>query len=342
MYRLNVVLAVVIKNKQAVFSVTSDGCDYFSAMTRIAVASLRISNPSLEICICCDDKTNRSCKSMRDPLLDEADAWQPQETPAGTANFRNRFVKTRLRTTVDGAFLFLDSDVLVRGDLASLFDLDTDLAIARNHSLDDYGEQIWKTDAATLEALGWQVRSDVYVNGGGLLYQDTEGAHQFAEEWHRRWLHCVEARHNHRDQPALNAALQATQARLYQLPDRFNAQFKRNLRVLQGAALWHYYSSGIGSRPDTLFDVMVRDLMQGKPLNKTQVERMIEAPHPWRLQSGLGDWVFARGIARGWFLGWELALLRQDIPRYLYRNFRNFGGRAWRALRQAKSLTSNA
>lgn len=312
---------------RVIFALTAQGGSFFSAMTRIAVASIRLSNPHLAISVYCDAETDRALRSARDPLCHEVDDWQPQTTPPGSASFRNRFVKTRLRSTLDGPFLFLDSDVLVRDDLSALFTLDTDLAGARNHSLADYSEQIWTSDAATLQALGWIVRPDVYINGGVLLYQDTEGARRFAEDWHQRWLHCFEAHHNHRDQPALNAALQATRPRLQVLPDRFNAQFKCNPGALQNAVLWHYYASVIDGRPETLFELLIQDLMCGKPLDLGRVEQMIHAAHPWRAQTAFGDWAFKQILARNRFSGWEAAVLRQDAPRHFYRIVRNLARR---------------
>ena len=40
-------------------------------------------------------------------------------------------MKTRLREIIEGPFLFLDSDTLIRGDLSPIFFLDTDIAGAR-------------------------------------------------------------------------------------------------------------------------------------------------------------------------------------------------------------------
>ncbi len=294
----------------------------YSTMTRVAVSSIRRTNPDAKIWVCCDADTGRACKKIRDPLLDEVDKWLPVETPQGNGNFRNRFVKTKLRNILEGTFLFLDSDVLIRGSLSPLFNLDTDIAGARNHSLEDYNDQIVKRDADSLQAMGWIVRPDVYINGGVLLFRDTKGARQFSDEWHRRWLNCFKIRNSHRDQPALNSALKATQAKLHILPDQFNAQFKRNPMAIPGAILWHYYAANIGRHPDTLFDVLIRDLMEGKPLRPERVETMIRASHPWRVQNRIGERIFAFGVSRGNFRGWETAFLRKDIPGYLFRNMK--------------------
>lgn len=325
---------MLYQNHKVVFAITSSGCDFFSSMTRVAVASIRITNPHIEICICCDNETGIACRKVSDPLFNEVDSWFPVDTPPGNASFRNRFIKTKLRKIINGTFLFLDSDIVVRGDLSPLFMLDTDIAGARNHSLEKYADQIYKTDAASIKALGWSVRPDVYINGGVILYKDTEAANQFANEWHRRWLHCFKIRHNHRDQPALNAALQATKVRLHQIPDQFNAQFNRNIHVIPSAVIWHYYAAGIGKHTETIFEKLVRDLMKGKSLNWQRVEQAMQAQHPWCVQNRFSNQVFKNALVRGYVYGWEAAYLRRDIPGYLFRNIKKMVSHARHLIRR--------
>jgi len=136
-----------------VFALTSKGNDYYSAMTRVAVASLRITNPNITITIACDQESDESMRVLNDPLVTEVDNWLPLRTPAGESTYRNRFVKTALRSVINGPFLFLDSDVLVRGDLSELFRTDCDVAGARNHSQGRLSQQIWSEDLDELNRL---------------------------------------------------------------------------------------------------------------------------------------------------------------------------------------------
>src|SRR5688572_16579930 len=105
------------------YVVTTTGNDYFSIMTRLSLASLRLTNPGTRILVCCDQPSKDAMQGGGDPLLLEADEVLTFDTPPGTPEFRNRFVKTNLRNLIPGKFLFLDSDILVRGDLAPLFDI---------------------------------------------------------------------------------------------------------------------------------------------------------------------------------------------------------------------------
>ena len=226
-----------------VFAITSSGKDIYTAITRIAAASVRITNPSVHIFTACDEQTYRAIEGSDDPLLGEIDEWLRIDTPEAGGIFRNRYVKTRLRDVVDGDFLFLDSDVLVRGDLGPIFEVDADVACTCNHSRDTYGEQVWEDDLETLEAMHWETDHGFYANGGLIFYRDTPAARSFGREWHDRWLASSRATGKYRDQPALNSALHATRPKVCILPHRFNAQFKVTTRAAIDAAVWHYYAS---------------------------------------------------------------------------------------------------
>jgi glycosyltransferase involved in cell wall biosynthesis len=249
-------------------------------MTRIAVASLRVSNPGLHILVVCDRDSDDSMRHALDPLIGEVDEWMPVDTPSGAPVFRNRYIKTKLRTLLEGPFIFLDSDVFVRGDLSEIFTLDCDVAAARNHSRDTISEQIWDRDQATLDAMGWKVGSEIYVNGGVLFYNDTEDARRFAAEWHRRWIESSKSRDYCRDQPALNSALESCRPRFAILPDRFNAQVKANPAVAADAMIWHYYAATENSSLHR-FEELVRNTMGNGSIDIDAIREMIGWRYPW-------------------------------------------------------------
>jgi hypothetical protein len=223
-----------------------------------------------------------------DPLLNDVDVYVHFDTPEGNASFRNRFLKTNLRNLVNGSYLFLDSDTLVRGDLSEVFSTESDIAGAPNHSKDTVQDQIWYQDRAVLTRLGWRVRSDVYINGGAMLCHDTPGARRFAGDWHAKWLTSYRETHGYRDQPALNAAVFDSGVRLTVLPHRFNAQFKTQVSTARDAVIWHCYA-GAGNAPVTQFEALAEALLRGADLRRDAVEAAMTRPHPWRRRSWRDD-----------------------------------------------------
>lgn len=301
---------------RCVFAVTSRGNDFYSAMTRVASASIRLTNPLIQIVVACDHETDKRINAAKDPLKSEVDEWLVLPTPEGSDSFRNRFVKISLRQALTGPFLFLDSDILVRDDLSEVFKINADLAGARNHSLPDIKDQIWSEDREELDRMSWPIPSDIYVNSGVLLYNDTPGAHRFGEEWRRLWLEGYSKTGRYRDQPAFNTSIKSTQINLHVLPDCFNAQFKTNFSAVNNASIWHYYSSCFGARPGTVFEAVVRSLIQGKSLDFDCVRQAIESPNPWISQGAISTKVFTGAADRGYLKDWEGALLRGALPSY--------------------------
>lgn len=310
---------------RAVYVLTSEGCDIYSAMTRLSAASLRITNPGSTIIVTCDAYSFAAMKGCRDPLLDEADNCLVFETPTGDAVFRNRFIKTNLRNLIDGPYLFLDSDTLIRGDLSSLLQLSADIALAANHSKARVQDQIWQEDQAEITAMGWQSRSDVYVNGGLMACNNTPSAYRFATDWHRRWLASHARLKRNRDQPALNAAILATGVELEILPHRFNAQIKVSPETAANAVIWHFYSAN-GTAPITAFELLAVEVMNGRNFGHFEIETMIGQRHPWRRASWMDD-VAAEFISR------KRHLDRNDYSWFEGRRLKSVAGRAHDFLR---------
>jgi len=309
-----------------VYALTSNGQDIYTAMTRVSVASVRVSNPSVNITVACDTVSDRAIRFTNSPLIKEVDNWIVCQTPEGDAGFRNRHVKTRLRQIINGPFLFLDSDTFVRGDISEIFGLDTDIAGSPNHSKDTLEEQIWEQDAAVLTAMNWQVGSKVYINGGVMFYNDTQKAFQFSADWHRRWLLSYERLQNYRDQPALNSALFTTEVRLKVMSHDFNVQIRQSLSVNKEPIVWHYYSS-VNRDAITAFDILVQKILEGAQLDLTAISKMISCRHPWRCDSKIDDWIARRVITRGhineweatWFSGRKVVALKQLFKTFFKR-----------------------
>jgi len=317
---------------KVVYAVTSSGRDIYSVMTRVSVASIRISNPDFAIVLGCDDHSVVAMRQGRDPLLDEVDELLVCRTPPGDSAFRNRFVKTQLRLLVDGPFLFLDSDTLVRDNISEVFLLDTDIACAPNLSKDNIEKQL-SVYGEEILLMGWSHRQDVFVNGGVIFYNNTRGAALFAENWHLKWRDvsssCLPlssyAATEYRDQAALNAAIFDTAPRLEILPHRFNAQLKYSPGIVSSAVIWHFQFSQ-RDEPITEFERLVLKLLKGAELQRSHVESLIQRDHPWTRDSWLDDLVARRVIKNGgflydsdtlWFRGHRIRSMPTLLPRLL-------------------------
>ena len=303
-----------------IYTLTTDGSGDYAAMLRLSLASLRESNPGRAAVVVCDPPTRRTLERNSDRLLDEADEVLTWETPPGSLEFRSRFLKTTLRQHLAGPLLYLDTDTLVRGSLAPIFATPADVAGAANHSRDTFAEQFWAPDRAALAKLGWETCPDCYVNAGVLFSNDTPAAKSFYADWHARWQESCARLGGFRDQPAFNSALRAATPGLTfaALPHRFNAQFRATPQAVAGAVVWHYYTSG----PDTpaiAMQDLVRAISPRQPISRRAVRRLVRRAWPWRRESWLDGWVFARLARTGeidrydrlWFAGQRYEAVRK-------------------------------
>jgi hypothetical protein len=266
---------MVPREMKVVYALTTDGVDAFSISTRVSAASVRVSNREVRLTLVCDRASAAAMEARRDPLVNEVDQLVVCEVPDGSRTFRNRFIKTNLLSLLDGPLLYLDGDTFVQGDLASVFALDVDVAGAPNNSGDTFEEQIFPDDYSVLTRLGWQVRFDVFVNGGVMFLNDTSGAQQFVDLWHTKYLESVRATGAYRDQPALNAAL-AEVPSFRILPHRYNAQFRFNPYSAMDAIVLHFFSSGgFALFAPTQYDNLISCLLRGEPLRLSDVESLV-------------------------------------------------------------------
>jgi hypothetical protein len=264
-----------------VYCLTATAGSGYETMTRVSVATLRLTNPKVLVTVVCDLDTYNSLQGGESQLFSEADSVVAVRTPIGTPTFRSRFVKTQLGCLIEGPFLFLDTDIVVRKPLKALQELSCDIAAAPNHSRDTLSEQMWSEDQTNLDAMGWQVR-EPYVNTGVIWYGGSKGSIAFASEWHQKWLANGEVTGRFRDQPAFNCVLSSSsQLRFKSLRHSWNAQVKVTPSVAKGARIWHVYSS-TGFDGNDWFGFCCRQLKHSQPmgLQLALVKRMVAADNP--------------------------------------------------------------
>ncbi|MFT3990104.1 MAG: putative nucleotide-diphospho-sugar transferase [Luteolibacter sp.] len=278
-----------------VYLVTSQGDDYYPQMTQASVISLKHWNPAAKVTLACDPETHRKLTGKLHPLLSMADDVLAPETPEGSPLYQSRYLKTRLGTLIDGPFLYLDGDTLIRRNLSDLhhFTSDCDIAASVNHSQPEPLLQHFAGQDAVMDALGWKSPDGHYYNGGVVYFAGTPASRAFAEQWHQRWR-ISSATGKFFDQPAFNATLTDGSAAFKALPISYNAQIKCNPSRAPRAAIWHYYASC--SATELLHAPCAIENFLGKqhpsqPLDARQVIRMARKNHPWRHDHLLDYWV---------------------------------------------------
>lgn len=286
---------------QVVFVLTSAGANPYLHMARLAMASVRQSNPGLPIVLLSDAATVQDAAFRASGVAQQADRVVECATPAGDAAYRSRFIKTSMRSLVQGTLLFLDLDLLVRGDLLGTLAVDADLAGVVNYARPGIAQQIDPMNEEILATMGWKRCAEHYINTGVLLLRDTPAVHLACVDWHQRWADCFARTGEHFDQPAFNAMLHAMRPPFALLQIRYNAQVRPTPGTADGAVIWHYYMS---ARLDErfAFGAELRRLVQGARLDMRRVQGLVRAPHPWRRDHPLDDFWAKRVVDAGGYM----------------------------------------
>jgi len=223
------------------YILTSEGNDVFIDMTYISASLVKFNHPAARIIIAVDHITNDNLQVCKHPLLNICDEIKVCNTPEGKPNYRNRYVKCRMRQLISGDFLYLDADTLPVRPIEDIFKIDKDFAAASNHSL-PYNLNFISYEKEMFSAFTWPVPEQNYINGGVLFWKDNPETHRLSDLYIEKWTQSNKAGF-HYDQPALNAALNEWNGSFQILDNKFNAQYTMNFPVSVDAHIWHSYFS---------------------------------------------------------------------------------------------------
>jgi hypothetical protein len=272
------------------YVLTSDGADSYADMNLVSAWSVRYSNPQIRIVVLSDTGTRKALEAGRHPILTEIDEFQSIEVPPASPSFKNRYIKTSLRRRIEGPFLYLDGDTLVRGDLTPVFQTPASLAGVPNHNGSGLPSEIPHVERGIFNELGWTLPAQYYVNGGVLFFSDHLDTYRFCGLWHERWIESSRKTGQHLDQIALNKAVDDSKVDFTWLDHRFNAQVQTRPSYAWGAAIWHTYVSRRHGSPKTVLNRCLDRIHSRRPIDCSFVAKMCQREHPWLISNPV-DWI---------------------------------------------------
>ena len=90
------------------------------------------------------------------------------DTLEGPPLLKNQWVKISLDRLVEGSFLYLDADVLVRGSLDELFKEQEEIGLEWNMNRKNFADSVGR-DKSIYDQMNWSSGS-VFWNGGGDIF----------------------------------------------------------------------------------------------------------------------------------------------------------------------------
>jgi hypothetical protein len=262
---------------------SSDGDDSYSEMTLISIALLRRVHKNARVTVFIDEVTEQKLLQRAGLVLDEADRIIRVKADFPDAATRSRYIKTKMRTLLDGNYLFLDSDALVIRRIDEIFAFRKPMAAALDLNVASPfpHNPIWIQPI--YEDLGWKYPIEHYFNTGVVYWADVPETHRLAELWHERWKMVLRKFDKYHDQPSFNSAVAHMGVNVHVLPTAYNAMVEAHPRLARGAKIFHFFTSKPSaiSRSNTLLGHLLKTYLFTKTIDWKCVESASAKSDAW-------------------------------------------------------------
>lgn len=271
--------------KQVVFCLTTTGLDIYWCMQLVAINSLRRFMPSAKVKIAIDDESFGCISSYDREKLDQRNVdLLVVDTPEGSAIFRNRWLKTNLRQLISGEFLYLDADLVVRGEIHDIWTYQGDIVgvLDRNQTTPYFA----CSDKSRYASAGWSLPRHGSINGGVLFWRNTASAHLLGQAYHSRWLEIGSVANRYTDQQALNKAIDDCDIEIGLMPSTFNCMERYHPKDVADARIWHFIFSNSNHETRnnvTHWEAVIRGEIAAPPLDDWSAFR-----YPWIVRDPFG------------------------------------------------------
>ena len=229
-----------------VYAVVSDEKDVYMEDVFLSTYSLRRHNPDAFVELVVDSKTDATIKGGREKMLKYVNKKTVVNVPGHYNKVQtSRYIKTSLRQTVEGDFLFIDSDTIVTDSLAEADSLTGNVMMVLDYHVSLQQRYNAKSVRRRLEAtdVDWNIEMP-YYNSGIMYVKDCEESRRLFEVWHEKWKNNVEIAGIHFDQIPLAYANEVTSHLITELDGVWNCQIMNNgLPFLNRAKIIHYFMS---------------------------------------------------------------------------------------------------
>ena len=231
-----------------VYILTSSDKDIFLEQAYVSMFSARQYMPDVHIVLLTDTITYQNIKndSYRCRLSEYVNEFIPRELSSDYNNTeRSRWLKTNMRSLVEGRFLFVDTDTVICGNLSEVDEWNCNIGAVWDfhvpfslHPLLDYKKRLLK------KMYGLDMPTDInYYNSGVMFVNDTEETHRFFDMWHTNWEKARHVENGYRDQQSLIKTEYDLSQFITPISGNYNCQVLCSIQYLYTAKIVHFFNS---------------------------------------------------------------------------------------------------
>ena len=227
-----------------VYVITSGPDDYYLEQTYLSVYSLCQHVKDPYVVLLTDDRSSETLTGNRAKILSLIKDKVVIPFDDSVSNMRrSRWLKTKMRSLVDGDFMYIDGDTIINGDLE---EIDTcpfligAVEDAHRPLNNHYGKEKLLRQADTLN---FSIDGELYYFNGGVFYvKDCLDTRSFFERWHENWKMSVKKGIN-QDMPALILTNIQMGHMIKKIDGKWNCQIMYGFNYFTDAKVIHYFAS---------------------------------------------------------------------------------------------------
>lgn len=229
-----------------VYVLVSSEDDIYLEQAWASIFSLRHFNQDVNVVEVCDDRTAKRIND-RSPEEFRRIAGEIVSVPfeeCVSNRERSRWLKTNLRSLVNGDFLFLDTDTIITGSLAEVdsFEFDLGMVYDWHCRLKDRPNRMGIIKRVTnLFDVNIKAETD-YFNSGVIYCKDSEFSVLFYNRWHNHWNESKNMPRGIQDQQSLMVTVNELGG-VNAISGDYNCQPIVSMRFLATAKIVHFFNT---------------------------------------------------------------------------------------------------
>ncbi len=285
-------------NGKFAYVLSSSESDYFSEMTAVSLASLRLTNPNANAVLLIDSKSRNSERPIISRLVDDFDEIVEIDIEDKSPYYFSRYMKVKSRDFISGDFLYIDGDTIILKNLEDIWNSENDLCGALDLSSKNFSVNIPQDQIDSFRALGWAKNKGPYINCGVLYMKDNAEVRKFCDEWFRNWIDFGNIVKKYYDQPSFNYSLDRSDLNFHLLSQDWNAQVGWTPLDARDARIAHVFSGQFETRQDTVLHLASRKLRDEGVMDIDLLKEAIANGHVWTsLDTIKKNWAMRRYTA---------------------------------------------
>jgi hypothetical protein len=261
-----------------VYVLTCSDENLYLEQALMSVFSARHHNPEAHIVLIVDDQTDKVIDGNRAEILQYIDEKivVPFKGEMSMVK-RSRWIKTKVRHLIEGDYLYIDCDTIIRSALKQIDLLECQIgAVPDSHlEVSDFCAPLYEKISLLSKQIGWVIdKEQFYFSSGVIFVKDNANTRNFYELWHSYWQEGLQ-KGIAIDQPSFAKANIAMQHIVEKISDKWNCVMYTEPDFSYNAYILHFPAY---RNPSFLFSKRVLDKIKKEGLKNKFIRQCVIAP----------------------------------------------------------------